>query len=77
MQFTAETRYYLKCKHFTPAYMNGWTYARKYVRTIFSVIYFHPEHPGTKPNELKCIKYGRIGPRLCDSVNEERIRGMH
>ena len=31
-RFTAETRGYLKCEISSPAYMNGWTYAR----TIFS-----------------------------------------
>ena len=38
--------------------------------------YSQPEHPHTKSNEPKCIRYGRIGPRLCESVNQERIRGM-
>ena len=39
-------------------------------------IYSHPEHPHTKRNEPKCIRCGRIGPRLCESVDQERIRGM-
>jgi len=26
------------------------------------VIYSHQEYPHTKPNESKCIRYGRIGP---------------
>ena len=37
--------------------------------------YSHPEPPHTKPNEPKCIIYGRIGPRLFESVNQERIQG--
>ena len=35
--------------------------------------------PGTrahKADEPKCLRYGRIGPRLCNSVNQERIRGL-
>ena len=40
------------------------------------VIYSNLEFPLTKPNEPKCIRYGRIGLRLFASVNQERIRGM-
>ena len=42
----------------------------------FTVIHSHPEHPHSKPNEPKCLRYGRIGLRLCASVNQERIRGL-
>lgn len=37
------------------------------------VIYSHQQHPHTKLNEPKCIRCGRIGQRLCESVNQERI----
>ena len=37
-------------------------------------LYSHQEHLLTKPNDSKCIRYGRIGPRLCKKVNQERIR---
>ena len=40
------------------------------------VIYSHPEHPHIKPNEPKCIRYESIGPRFCESVNQERTLGM-
>ena len=36
-------------------------------------IYSHAEPPLTKLNESKCIRYRRIGPRLCESVHQERI----
>ena len=42
-----------------------------------TVIYSqYQEHPSTKPNEPKCIRYGRIGPQICESVDKERILGM-
>ena len=37
------------------------------------IIYSHLEHPYTKPNKPKCIRYGRIGLRLCGSVDLGRI----
>ena len=40
------------------------------------VIHSQLEHHHTNPNESKCIRYKRIGPRLCESVNQERKRGM-
>ena len=30
----------------------------------------------TKPNEHRYIRYGRIGPKFCESVDQERLRGM-
>jgi len=36
----------------------------------WTVIYSHQEHLLTKPNDPKCIRYGRIGPRLCKKVNQ-------
>ena len=58
-------------------------YTSKYWVTFISktlgkkiVIYSQLEHHHTNPNESKCIRYKRIGPRLCESVNQERKRGM-
>lgn len=36
-------------------------------------IFTSQEHPHTKPNGPKCIRYGRISPRLCKSIYQERI----
>ena len=44
--------------------------------TTLNEIYSHPKHPHKKPNEPKYIRYGRIGPRHFEAVNQERIRGM-
>ena len=58
-------------------------YTSKYWVTFISktlgkkiVIHSQLEHHHTNPNESKCIRYKRIGPRLCESVNQERKRGM-
>ena len=40
------------------------------------IIYSHLEHLHTKPNKPKCIRYGRIGLRLCKSVDLERISSI-
>lgn len=37
------------------------------------VTYSNPEHPHTRPNEPKCKIYGKIGSRLCESVDQKRI----
>ena len=48
-------------------------YTSKYWVTFISktlgkkiVIYSQLEHHHTNPNESKCIRYKRIGPRLCE-----------
>ena len=47
-----------------------WTTTCLFIRIV---IYSHQQHPHTKLNEPKCIRCGRIGQRLCESVNQERI----
>ena len=42
---------------------------RSFLQSI--VIYSHLKHLHTKPNEPKCIRYARIGPRLCESEHQE------